>query len=212
MIRSVASPRYVLRENVRKRFAPLQGSEGRSVYGGGTARFELAAETVSVRPPFGLAHEAEYEFANVDPLLAALDEDHLVGVLLVRLGGYAVGVFRGYDLLASKVGQRYVQGRHRAGGSSANRFRRRREEQGKALVEEAAETAARVFGPYREGLEAVAVGGDRFALARTLGARSDLAGLRAKALPRALAVPEPRRAVLERSIHDVYAAQVETSA
>lgn len=183
---------------------------GRSVYRDGRARFELADETVVVRPPFGLAHEGEYAHVHVEPLLAALAEDHLVAVLLVRLGGYAAGVFSGEQLVASKVGRRNVHGRHRAGGSSANRFRRRRDEQAKALVEEAAATALRVFAPYRDELEAVALGGDRSAVRNTLAASKDLAELEPNALERFLTVPDPRQQVLERAILDAYAAEVVT--
>ncbi len=206
----VATTRYVLRANVRKRFEPLAGTAGRSLYREGRVRFELAHEAVVVSPPFGLAHEGEYPQVHVEPLLAALAQDHLVAVLLVRLGGYAAGVFSGERLLASKVGRRNVHGRHRAGGSSADRFRRRREEQAKALVEDAAATAHRVFAPYRDELEAVVLGGDRSAIRATLARSRDLASLEEKALERFLAVPEPRQAVLERAILDVYAAEVVT--
>ena len=163
-----------------------------------------------MRPPFGLAHEGEYELVHVEPLLAELGADHLVGVLLVRLGGYAVGVFDGESLIASKVGSRNVHGRHRKGGSSANRFRRRREEQARELVNDAAATAVRVLSPHLQRLKAVSLGGDRTALRQTLAARPELAAIEAKALARRLAVPEPRRNVLERAIHDVYAAEVIT--
>ena len=53
--------RFVGRENVRKRLAALEGEQGRTIYAGGTATIELPDETVVVRPPFGLAHEARYE-------------------------------------------------------------------------------------------------------------------------------------------------------
>ena len=205
-----AGRRHVLRANLRKRFAPLEGRPGRSAYRDGKARFELAGEALSVTPPFGLPHDGEYGFVHVAPLLTALAQDHLVGVLLVRLGGYAVGVFSGEKLIASKVGQRYVQGRHRAGGSSANRFRRRREEQARALVAGAAETAVRVFAPHAASLDAVALGGDRSAVRKTLAARRELAALDRKALDRFFAVADPRRDVLERVIHDVYAAELVT--
>jgi hypothetical protein len=195
---------------VRKRFEPLEGSAGASEYRDGVARFELEHETVAVRPPFGIAHGGEYDFVHVAPLLAALAEDHIVGVLLVRLGGYAVGVFDGERLIASKVGQRLVHGRHRAGGSSANRFRRRRDEQAKALVDDAAATAVRVLSPHLADIEFVAFGGDRFALAKTVAARRELAALEEKALLRFFSVPEPRQRVLERVIDDIYSAEVTT--
>lgn len=195
---------------MRKRFEPLEGGEGSTEYRNSIARFELEHETVTVRPPFGIAHEREYPFVHVAPLLAVLAEDHVVGVLLVRLGGYAVGVFEGERLIASKVGQRLVHGRHRAGGSSAKRFSRRREEQAKALIEEAAATAVRVLTPHLERIEFVALGGDRSALARTVAARRELAALEERAMPRFFSVPEPRQRVLERVIDDIYSAEVTT--
>ncbi len=198
--------RYVGRENVRKRLEPLAGLPGRTTYADGAARIETADETITVRPPFGLAHARAYEKVELGPLFEALFADHVVAALLVRLGGYAVGVFEGERLVASKVGARFVKGRHKKGGSSANRFRRRREEQERALLDEAAETAARVLGPYRERIEHVALGGDRSAAARVAGR---LPWLAEKTLPRFFDVPDPRQRVLERLPYELYAAELE---
>ena len=98
---------------MHKRLGLLEGEPGRSVYAEGAARFELPAETVTVRPPFGLAHARVYERVELGPLFEALDSDHLVAALLVRLGGYAVGVLEGERLVASKVGTRFVKGNTR---------------------------------------------------------------------------------------------------
>jgi predicted RNA methylase len=199
--------RFVGRENVRKRLAGF-GEEGRTVYADGAARIESGAEALVVRPPFGLAHEGEYDRVELAPLLEALDADHVVAALLVRLGGYAVGVLEGERLVASKVGTRFVKGRHKKGGSSANRFRRRREEQERALIDAAAETAARVLEPYRELIEHVALGGDRAAVTRVL---EQLPWLAAMTLPRFFDVPDPRQRVLERLPYELYAAELEES-
>ncbi len=61
--------------------------------------------------------------------------DRTVGVLIVRLGGFAAGVFAGAPprLVASKTGSRLVHGRSAAGGTSQQRFARRREKQGLAI-------------------------------------------------------------------------------
>src|SRR5213595_2650369 len=170
--------RFVGRENVRKRLAPLAGEPGRTIYAGGEARIETAGELIVVRPPFGLAHEGEYDVVQLEPLFEALSADHVVAALLVRLGGYAVGVFEGERLAASKVGARFVKGRHKKGGSSANRFRRRRDEQARALIDEAADVAVRVLGPWRGRTEFAALGGDRSAVDQVLEARPELAWLR----------------------------------
>ena len=200
--------RYVGRENLRKRLEPLESVPGRTVYAGGGARIETAEETITVRPPFGLAHEGEYDRIELAPLLEALAEDHVVAALLVRLGGYAVGVLDGERLVASKVGTRFVKGKHKKGGSSANRFRRRREEQARALIEAAATTALRVLEPWRERVERAALGGDRRAVDEVIAAEPGLGWLRERALPRFFAVPDPRLRELERLPYDLYAAEL----
>lgn len=203
--------RYIGRDNVRKRLREIQDAAGRSRYGGGLATFELPCETLGVRPAFGLDHTGEYAQVHLAPLLAALATDRVVGAILVRLGGYAVGVFEGERLVASKVGRRNVHGRHRAGGSSANRFRRRREEQARALIEDAGATAVRVLSPHRSRIEALALGGDRFAVRATLATAPELEALERKALPRFFDVPDPRLAVLEGLAYDLYAAEVSSA-
>jgi Actinobacteria/chloroflexi VLRF1 release factor len=205
----MAATRYVGRANLAKRLAPLEGAPGRSSYADGRARFELPDTTLEVAPTFGLSHAGAYERIVVAPLLEELARDRVIAALLVRLGGYAVGVFEGERLTASKVGSRFVKGRHRAGGSSANRFRRRREGQERVLVGEAAAEAARVLSPWRDGVEAVALGGDRTAVGRVLGERADLAWIAPLALERFFVVPEPRQRVLEELPYQLYAAAVE---
>jgi hypothetical protein len=200
--------RFVGRENLRRRLAPLEGERGRTHYAEGAVRVELADEILVVRPPFGIAHEAEYDSVRLSPLFEALASDHMVAALLVRLGGYAVGVFDGERLVASKVGSRFVKGRHRKGGSSANRFRRRREEQTRTLAEDAARVAVRVLEPWRDRVEAVALGGDRTAIRHVFAARPELAWLTERALPRFFPVAEPRQRVLEQLPYELYAAQL----
>jgi hypothetical protein len=201
--------RFVGRANAAKRLAPLDGTPGRAVYAAGETRLEAQGGVLIVRPLFPLRHEAEYDVVRVAPLLDEISEDHVVGVVLVRLGGYAVGVLDGERLVASKVGQRLVHGRHRAGGSSANRFRRRREEQARALLVDAGETVSRVLEPFRDRLEAVSRGGDRTAVRRMIELRPELEWLDGLALPRFLTVPDPRQAVLDRIAYDVYAVEIE---
>jgi peptide subunit release factor 1 (eRF1) len=142
----------------------------------------LPAETRGSRPGFDQA-----------PLLEHVRRERVVGVLLVRLGGHAAGVFEGERLVDSKVGSRLVHGRHRKGGSSSGRFARRREGQARAALEQAANVAARVL--LGRTLDAVVLGGDRRALDTVL-ADPRLAPLRTLAVDRVHDVPDPRLAVL----------------
>ena len=201
--------RFVGRANVRKRLEPLEGTPGRTVYADGAVRIEPAAgDPLVVRPPFGLAHAGEYDSVHLAPLLEEIARDRVVAVLLVRLGGYAAGVLDGEELVASKVGHRFVQARHRKGGQSSNRFRRRREEQARALVEEAAAVAAATLGPWRDRAAHAALGGDRTAVDATLAARADLAWLAERAAPRFFPGPAPRRRGLPRLPYDLYAVEI----
>ncbi|MCI0688566.1 MAG: hypothetical protein L0Y54_15210 [Sporichthyaceae bacterium] len=131
----------------------------------------------------------------VDPLVAHVCAERTVGVLLVRLGAHAAGIFDGTRLVASKVDRTLVHGRHKAGGSSQQRFARRREGQAKAALDEAADLAARLLLPALDRLDAVVLGGDRRAVSQLRPDRR-LGPLFALATQRFLTVPEPRLVVL----------------
>lgn len=119
-----------------------------------------------------------------------------VGVLLVRLGGHAAGVFDGDRLVVSKVGSRQVHGRSAAGGWSQQRFARRREGQVRVALAAAADVAAALLLPVATTLDAVVVGGDRRSVDAVL-ADPRLAVLRRLVVAPLLDVPDPRRAVLD---------------
>lgn len=146
-------------------------------------------------PPGGAWPADPVELAEVIAAHAA--EDRTVGVFLVRLGGFAAGIFAGSPprLVGSKVGSRLVHGRSAAGGTSQHRFARRRENQATAAIAAAADTAVKVLVPYAGRLDAVVLGGDRKAIT---GARADprLRPVMKLAVDRFLTVPDPRLAVL----------------
>jgi VLRF1 release factor-like protein len=177
---------------------------------GGVAGADAEAAAVTFTAPDGATVRCEPPFPPLDAgdgpadaapfatLLAHVRRTRTVGVVLVRLGGYAVGIFEGRDLRASKVGSRLVHGRHRAGGSSANRFARRRRNQARSALDAAAETAVAILAaPARAGaLDAVVRGGDRRALAEVFEDQR-LAAVERLAVERVIAVPDPRLKVLQ---------------
>jgi Actinobacteria/chloroflexi VLRF1 release factor len=146
--------------------------------------------------PAGAAWPADP--AGLAALVAAhATAERTVGVLLVRLGGYAAGIFTGSPprLVSSKTGSRLVHGRSAAGGTSQRRFARRRENQAATALAAAADTAVRVLGPYEDGLDAVVLGGDRRAVAGVT-ADTRLRPVMKHVVERFLTVPDPRLAVL----------------
>jgi hypothetical protein len=155
--------------------------------------------SAAVAVPFGglpAAAAGEFPGLALDALAAHLALPRRIGLVLVRLGGYSVGVAVGGVVEASSTGTRQVHGRNRKGGSSAGRFARRREGQVRVALGAAADTVARVLLPVAGALDAVVLGGDRTAL-EELRADPRLAALLARAEARVLDVPEPRRVVLD---------------
>jgi hypothetical protein len=110
----------------------------------------------------------------------------------------------------SKVGQRHVQGRTKAGGQSQQRFARRRDNQARQAYEAAAEHVARILLPAARRLGAVVCGGDRQAVDAVL-ADPRLAALSPLRVEPWLPVPDPRRAVLEQSVVDGASVVVEVT-
>lgn len=149
---------------------------------------------------------ARFEHFEHDPL----------GVVLLRRGGYAVGLASAGVLTASKVGTRHVQSRTAAGGWSQHRFARRRDNQADALVDAVGGHAVRILLGGNESPRtgapgiprALVVGGDRALVAQVLGD----SGLRSLAdLPRRelYDLPDPRRAVLEDALRRGRAVRIE---
>lgn len=124
------------------------------------------------------------------------------GVLLVRKGGFAVARMAGNAVEESKIGQRHVQGRTKAGGQSQQRFARRRGNQARQAYEAAADHAARILtGPM-----VVVTGGDHAAVDAVL-ADPRLGGL--TVVGPWLPVPDPKRAILDAAIADATSLSVE---
>ena len=155
-------------------------------------------DTATLYPPPGLA-----DVADVDMLLAGLVRPPRIALLLARKGAVAAGVADGTAITVSKVERFYVQGRTAAGGSSQQRYARRRANQADAAIARAADVAARVLLPYAPGIQAdpgesvsaLVCGGDRSMIDAVLADRR-LHALTALRHPHLLETAEPRLAVL----------------
>ena len=143
-------------------------------------------------PPFPIGLNQFSPAWDASYLRTLLDKRYLLGVVLLRLGGYSVGVFEGDRLLTSKTGTRFVKGRHRAGGQSQRRFERRREEQSRELFDKACSVVTTKFADYEKRLDYVFLGGDKLTLRSFLKRCEYLQGLADKTLDRVLNVAKPR--------------------
>jgi hypothetical protein len=144
--------------------------------------------------PFSRSYDGP---ADAAAFTAAAAPPRRWGVLLVRKGGFAVALLAADRVMDSKVGQRHVQGRTKAGGQSQQRFARRRENQARVAYQAAADHAARLLS----GIEALVCGGDRAAVAAVL-ADQRLAGCADRRVGPWLPVPDPRRRVLDEAVQE----------
>jgi hypothetical protein len=172
-------------------------------HGPSSVTVSASAEVVRLEGADGAVAECQVPFPPLTSsgggplarLTTHVRKERRVGVLLVRLGGHAAGIFHGDELVSSKVGSRLVHGRSAAGGWSQHRFARRREKQANEAHEAAAEVALRILGPHLSELEAVILGGDRRAV-DALRPDRRLAPVFALETEPFLTVPDPRLVVL----------------
>jgi hypothetical protein len=152
----------------------------------------LDGSTFEARLPFSTPYDGPPE---VGALAEAAVPPEDWGVLLVRKGGFAVARLAGGTVVESKVGQRHVQGRTKAGGQSQQRFARRRDNQARQAYEAAAGHAVRLLA----GARTVVAGGDHAAVDAVL---ADPRLARLAVVGPWLPVPDPRRSVLEAAVAD----------
>lgn len=88
-------------------------------------------------------------------------------LILVRRGGFGSAIVENAQVLASKHGTKYVQGKTAAGGWSQQRYARRRGNQADALVASAADAVRRMYDrDEASGVVGIVCGGDKALLAK----------------------------------------------
>ncbi|MFQ5826046.1 MAG: Vms1/Ankzf1 family peptidyl-tRNA hydrolase [Dehalococcoidia bacterium] len=161
-----------------------------------------------VLPPFPLKEERVSRGYDVEPLRSLLKQEFTIAMILVRLGAYAIGVFKGEKLLSSKVGRGYVHSRHRKGGSSQRRFERGREKQMEYLFERVCTRVRERLEPYVQQLDYVVYGGERTTLLSFRKRCPFLGLLDDRTSGWLLNIREPRQATLEAAIGEAWSSGV----
>ncbi len=161
-----------------------------------------------VLPPFPVKDKLFSSDYDVEPLRSMMQQDLLLGLILVRLGSYAVGVFRGESLVSSKVGTGLVHSRHKKGGSSARRFERHRDKQIEYFFERVCGHVQEHLEPRLKQIDYVIYGGERHTLLSFRKQCLFLEKLETRTVPWLLNVREPGQATLEAAISQVWSSEV----
>jgi hypothetical protein len=189
-------------------FSERHGAADLDVVGGRLRALAQDGSVAEASLPLGRRYDGP---ADVTAFAVVVREPLHWGVLLVRKGGFAVATCAGSTVVGSKVGQRHVQGRTKAGGQSQQRFARRRDNQARQAYEAAAEHAHRILVLESSApMAALVCGGDRAAVDQVL-ADPRLRRLGDLRVEPWLAVPDPRRAVLDQAVRDGLSAAVAIS-
>ena len=193
--------------------ADMDGVAGKAMealpdLGTGAAVFYGSRAAVAIAPPFPIDEDLRCDGVDVGPMLDLLSRDVTVGVVLLRLGRYAVGVLENDRLAASKSDTRYVKNRHRKGGSSQRRFERSRERLVRELYDKVCAVAEDVFRPYGDRIEYLLLGGERQTLLAFTKRCGYVERSGSEVLPRRLDVDRPGKAALDTIHRQVWMSRV----
>jgi peptide subunit release factor 1 (eRF1) len=161
-----------------------------------------------VMPPFPLQEERTSPVCEIEPLHALLQREYLFGLIVVRLGAYAIGVVQGEQFLTSKVGKGLVHARHRQGGSSSHRFERHREKQMETFFTRVCGHVREQLEPYERDLQYLIYGGTRETL---LDFRKDCHFVRqfdSRTLDILLNIREPNTAGLNEALREAWSSRI----
>ncbi|MFC2011106.1 Vms1/Ankzf1 family peptidyl-tRNA hydrolase [Chloroflexota bacterium] len=156
-----------------------------------------------VLPPFPLSENTTFSGYVTEPLRLLLTNDYLIGLVLVHLGSYAVGIYHGEKLISSKVGTGLVHGRHKKGGSSQQRFQRRRENQVREFLDRVCLHVREQLEPHAQLVNYIAYGGPRQTVLLLQKRCPLLRSFEKRVLP-LLDVPSPRQRTLETAISRIW--------
>lgn len=161
-----------------------------------------------VLPPFPITEKSTAKGFSTQTLKSILTKDYLIGIVLVRLGAYAVGVCHGEKIIGSKVGTGNIHGRHKKGGSSAHRFERHRDKQMEYFFTRVCQRAREHLESYAKSLDYLVYGGACTTIRELTQQCSFLERLATPTLPPLLDIPEPRQAVLETALARIWSSKV----
>ena len=200
---------HLLPESGAARLAVAEALEESGGGDTGVAAFATTCRTVAIRPPIPLDTDIRSSGAHTEELRRLLHSAPVIGVILLRLGRYAVGVLRGESLVATKTDSRYMKNRHRAGGQSQRRFQRSRERLIRELYDKTSEVTRTIFTPYLSEMDYVLLGGERGTL-NGFVKRCPLMQreLKSKTLARRLPVAQPNQKALKSISREVWKSSV----
>jgi hypothetical protein len=174
----------------------------------GAVVFYVSGKAYVVWPPFPLGTNASARCYDPSHLTAQLKHDWRLGLVLVRLGHYSVGLFKGEQLVDGKAGTGLVHARHHKGGSSSQRFARHREKQMETFFTRIEGHARELIEPHLKEIDYILYGGTRDTLLTMWRQCAFFRSLEGRTVNRLLTVREPKRSSFEEAVKQAYSSTV----
>jgi len=174
----------------------------------GAVVFRDRPQTVLVVPPFPIRDSVMMSGFEPEHLKAMLSQDYVIGIVLIRLGSYGMGVCKGDKLITSKVGTGLVHSRHRQGGSSSHRFERHRDKQMEIFFNRVGGHVREQLEPYAKQMDYIIYGGAWETIQLFIKYCPFLAKLNKPVLPTLSDTPEPRQDVLQKAVGRIWSSTV----
>ncbi len=159
-------------------------------------------------PPFPIIDIYMTAGYHTEPLSNLLRTDYKIGIVLVRLGSYSIGITEGERLILHNTGTGLVHGRQRQGGSSAARFQRRRKDQSHHFLERVSDHAQELIDAYGKKLDYFVYGGARTTIQLLRKQNKYFEQFDDRLLPPLLEIPDPRFDVLEKAASQIWSSRV----
>jgi len=173
----------------------------------GAVLFRSDSQNHLILPPFPLSKKGAFIGYNIEPLSLLLESNYSIGLVLVHLGTYAIGISQGEKLISSKVGTGLIHGRHKKGGSSQQRFQRRRQNQIREFLDRVCGHIMEQFEPHTKHLDYIIYGGPHQTILRLQKRCPFLKSLESKTLP-PIEVPALRHRVLEATVGRIWSSSI----
>ena len=161
---------------------------------------------LAIAPPFPITTETET--TDRETLLQSIDPPLHVAIILIRYGYVAIAIAHDETLVLTKTDTRWVPNRHRAGGQSANRFKRSREKWAREFFDKSARLAQERFAAYPHHIDHLVFGGDRHVINGFLQRAKLPDGLEERVLGRQLNTLRPNRNALKDAVRQAWSSTI----
>ena len=157
---------------------------------------------LAIAPPFPI--QSEIQTADRATLLQSIDPPLHLAIILIRYGYVAIAIAHDETLVLTKTDTRWVPNRHRAGGQSANRFKRSREKWAREFFDKSARLAAERFATYPHHIDHLIFGGDKHVINQFLQRATLPNNLANRILTRRLNTLRPNRNALKQATRQAW--------